>query len=743
MARLVFRYVSPVLCCGKLAWTALLVMLASHAGGPICAAQDNEDNAPRNVPPPVGQVIKVTLPIQNSVADRVIARTRRAVDRLNQLSADGGAKILIFEFTTGDSEFGRGSSFHKASELADFIAGSELDGIKTYAFLPGTVKGHAVLPIIACHEIVMHPESDVGEAGIDEKGPVAAHLRSTYRRIADQRKTVRAEIALGMLDGQLEVLKVRTPTSEEFVFRDDLDDLRKRVQVIDVDTLIPEGEMGLFAAQDARDLGFVKLLVEDLRTLAQSLDLPQEVIEPSPWLDGETLAVRINLHGEITEKSAYAIRRMIEKQITREKATFVCLDIDSPGGSVEECLALAVYLSKLNPARVRTVAYVADEAGGAAALIALACDHLVMHREAELGGMDVIAIEANRPQLEYYMAQIKAFTGEKHRSWSLPAALIDPELSVSRYRLRGKNRLEYFCEEELAAQNDPKEWQVENEITEPDKTLMRSGAEAKTLGLAHHLVHNFDQLRQLYGIEDDLTPIEPTWVDVLVDALARPEVAWALLVIGGMALIAELQTPGVGVGGFVATICFVVFFWSKYRFGTANEIEILLFVLGVGFLLLEIFVIPGFGICGLGGGALIIVSLVLASQRFVIPESSGQIRDLRESMMVVGGAGLGILVLATVLRRYLPHAPMFNRVMLHPPEGEEIDRIAQSESLVDYEHLLGQTGATTTQLTPGGKARFGDQLIDVMADGELIETETPIIVVEVQGNRVVVAAAGR
>ena len=64
-----------------------------------------------------------------------------------------------------------------------------------------------------------------------------------------------------------------------------------------------------------------------------------------------------------------------------------------------------------------------------------------------------------------------------------------------------------------------------------------------------------------------------------------------------------------------------------------------------------------------------------------------------------------------VLRKYIHRAPLLRRVVLAPPEGEELEDLGRRESLVDWEHLLGQHGVTTTQLTPSGKARFGDDLI--------------------------------
>ena len=117
-----------------------------------------------------------------------------------------------------------------------------------------------------------------------------------------------------------------------------------------------------------------------------------------------------------------------------------------------------------------------------------------------------------------------------------------------------------------------------------------------------------------------------------------------LLVIGFVGLYLEIHSPGVGVGAFVAVVCFVLFFWSRYLGGTAGWLEVLLFVVGVSCILLEIFVIPGFGIFGLGGGAMVLASIILASQTFVIPHDEYQFAQLRNSLLVIAGTGIGILV---------------------------------------------------------------------------------------------------
>jgi membrane-bound serine protease (ClpP class) len=80
-------------------------------------------------------------------------------------------------------------------------------------------------------------------------------------------------------------------------------------------------------------------------------------------------------------------------------------------------------------------------------------------------------------------------------------------------------------------------------------------------------------------------------------------------------------------------------------------------------------------------------------------------------------------------------------MLLEPPSAEEIENIDQREALVNYDHLLGQPGSTATRLAPSGKALIGDELVDVITAGEFIDRDSPIVVIEVLGNRVVVTSA--
>ncbi len=681
------------------------------------------------------------LPIADAVDKHVIQAAQKALDTLRTEQKGDQRPVLVFEFAATGDQSGRGSDFGRSLELAHFLASRELAGVKTVAYIPRSVKGHAVLAVMACEEIVMAPDAVIGEAGIDEPAEeeINPTKRAGYREIANERRTIPAEVALGMLDRQLEVLKVETEISPEFVLSTQLDALKQKHTIQSQSVLKRPGELGMFTGRQARELGFVKFLAADRSALAKALSLSPRSLEDDPSLGGQWHAVRIDLKGPITSSSAARVQRLMENQIVAG-ANFICLLIDSPGGSLIDSMNLVSYLTHLDPSQVRVVAYVPNEARADAALVATACDQLVMSPTATLGGDG--AAEFAGEDLELAREMLRDALAVRSRSWSLRAALVDPQLRVFTDTHRKDGVVDYFSEEELAAQPDPAAWEQGAEVTKAGSPFRVLGDRALELGLARHNVDDVVAFRQLYGLDHELELAEPGWAHYLIDALAAPAVAWLLLLIGGAALYAELQSPGIGVGGFVALVCFLLYFWSKHLDGTAGWLEVLLFVAGVCCILLELFVLPGTAIFGLGGGALVIVSLVLASQTFVVPHNDYEFSQLQNSLLGLIGVGVGIVAAAVLMHRYLPHTPFFSNVMLEPPTGQELEEIAHREALVEFDHLLGSHGHATTQLTPSGKARFGNQLVDVIADGEVIGRGAEVVVVEVQGNRVVVRSAG-
>lgn len=676
----------------------------------------------------VGHYIRIPSP----VTTETYARIRQVVTKmLHRAGQQGRRPVIVFEIHPGANQYGA------VSDLAKFISGPALSGATTVAYVPQSLHGHAVLLALACDEIMMHEEAQIGDAGRDEPR-IDSDVRSGYVLIAERKRTIAPDLALGLLDPAMEIWLVETNLGRDYVRKDRLPEVRQRVTVESEKVLIPAGEPGLFTAAEARDLGFVHYLARDLAGVARRLGLPSDALRADPSTYEEWRPFRVDVRGPITARLVQQVQRTIEQQTAPDgrDANFICVWLDSPGGSLADSLFLANYLAAMDPAQRRTVAYIPNEARGDALLVALGCDQIVMHPHAVLGGSGY-GPAMSREDIGDAVSAVRALAKEKMRSWSLAAATIDPDLPVHRYVRKPDGLVQYFCEEELAEQKDPQSWDRGEAVTAPGAALELSGEEALQFALVSDVVDTFDEFKAAYGLEADPMLAEATWADQLIDALASPAVATFLLILGGAALYAELQMPGIGLGGLISAICFVLYFWAKFLGGTAGWLEVLLFGMGAVLLLIELFALPGFGIFGLTGGLLMIGSLVLASQTFVLPRNTYELSELSQSLLLIGVAGMGILGLGFVVHRYLPRTPVMQDMVLDP--ASEGPRPLRAET--SYEHLVGTRGTAVTRLIPSGKARLHGQVLDVISEGEFIAEGAEVVVTQVRGTRIKVRAA--
>ena len=681
----------------------------------------------------VGQLFKIVLPITGRTAERIRQPLLKAIEKAQ---ADNAHPVLILEFDVpkGQSEYGRGSKLGNAYDLADFLSGGSLNAAATVAYVPQTIQGHAVLPVLACDVIVMAPEAELGPAGVDEPA-ITDSIRANYREIAGRRRKIPVEVALKLVDSSRELLEVETDGDTVYTTPEGMVELAKKRTIGSAKPLLPANQPGRFSGTEARRKAFISYLASNRIELARVMGLPPDMVNEDVTLDGVFHAVRVEVKGPIRADLVTKTVGLIQDAISRQNADFICLRIDSAGGSPEDSMNLARFLLDRDPSKVRTVAYIPKEARCDAALMALACDQVVMHPKAVLGGEGDYTFSPAEIQLVRETIRT-TITARRARSWSLPAAMFDPALAVSRYV--GKGEPAYFSQAELAEQPRPEEWTLAEQVTTPGRPFQALGREAVAYHLANFVVDDAAQFKELYGLEDDPSLLEPRWSDTLIDALASPGVAILLLMIGGVALYIELHAPGIGVAAFVALVCFALFFWSRFLGGTAGWLEVILFIAGVSCVALEIFVLPGFGIFGLGGGAMVLASLVLASQTFLLPRNSYQTAQFQNSLFVLAAATVGVIVAIATIGRWLPRAPILGQMVLEPPTEEEAAAISDSEALAHFEDMVGAVGTTTTPLLPGGKARLGDELFDVITDGEFVPRGAEIVVVAVHGNRVVV-----
>jgi membrane-bound serine protease (ClpP class) len=161
-------------------------------------------------------------------------------------------------------------------------------------------------------------------------------------------------------------------------------------------------------------------------------------------------------------------------------------------------------------------------------------------------------------------------------------------------------------------------------------------------------------------------------------------------------------------------------------------------------LILEIFLIPGFGVPGISGILLMIAALVMASQSFLMPTTASEWKTTGNSLLVVLGSGVSFIVLSIFLTRHDGEIPVLSRLTLAPSErtggATGVARLTATKGQgVGLEHLeVGKVGIAETPLRPAGKVEFDEEFFDVVSEGDFVAKGEEVRIVDIQGNRVVV-----
>jgi len=459
--------------------------------------------------------------------------------------------------------------------------------------------------------------------------------------------------------------------------------------------------------------------------------------------------VLIRFEGPITPM----LKTYFDRKLALAKAKgadLLVVEIESPGGFLDESETIARTLLAVDWAH--TVAYVPKQALSGAAIASLGCDEIVIAPGATFGdagpiflGEDALFRHAPEKIRSHLARVVRDLAEQTGRPPALAEAMVDMGLVVYKVENTETGKVAYMSDAEIQSADNPDVWKKGKPVFESreDKFLEVNGRRAVELGLAEGNASSREELRARYDLADDWIVLKPGSLDTAVYILNWPLVTGLLFVIGMVALYIEFSAPGIGLGGLTALLCFGLFFWSRFLGGTAEWLEVVLFAAGVIFLMVELFVLPGFGIAGVMGLSLLLISLVLAGQTFFLPTTGRELHTLMRTLLVVLGSGVAFTCAAFAISSYLGELPLLGRMTLRPPEprasvatqGGDAERVHHSGV------RLGDIGVSDSPLRPAGKARFGDQYVDVVTDGLLIEKGVSVQVVKVGGNRVVVREA--
>jgi membrane-bound serine protease (ClpP class) len=465
----------------------------------------------------------------------------------------------------------------------------------------------------------------------------------------------------------------------------------------------------------------------------------QEADEPSA-----PFVVVCPIEDMIDEGISVIVKRAVAEAVDAEALIFI---IDTPGGRVDSAIDIS---NTILSAQCPTIAYaVGMGAISAGALISFACDDIVLSPEANIGAATPVipSVEGMQPtsekEVSFVRAKFRALAETKGHSVALAEAMVDEDIALRGYTNEDGEYVVYRVDQ-LDEPGEDADAEQEGtplgEVISPAGSLLTLTAqEALKYGLIETTARSSQEVIDYYGYgEASVRTIEFTWAEALFRWLTSPTITGLLLLLGIGGLYFELQTPGFGITGIIGLCCLALFFGSHMVLGLADWLDVAFVLLGVALIVLEVFVLPGFGITGVAGFIMLFAGIYLALTRVPVPQYSWDYQRLADAGYSITVAMGGLLMVVFFTWRLLPHTPLYRKLVLTGRQDTTAGYVVQTE---EDESAVGLQGVALTMLRPAGRGRFNDKTYDIVSRAEYIEQGSPVVIVEVDGNRYVVERA--
>ena len=385
----------------------------------------------------------------------------------------------------------------------------------------------------------------------------------------------------------------------------------------------------------------------------------------------------------------------------KTKADYVIVEMDTYGGVMTDAKEIVdVIMDFKKPIWV----YINSDAASAGALISIACDSIYMSPGATIGAATVV--EGNGGQeapdkYQAYMRGIMRSTAEKNgRNPRIAEGMVDERIVIDSIKQEGR-------------------------------VITFTTSEALKFGYCEAQVESIEEILKRNNVKDyEISTFKLGTVEKIIAFALNPFISGLLIlvIIGGIYF--ELQTPGIGFALFAAVTALVLYLIPYYLNGLAEYWEIIALFIGVILIIAEIFVLPGFGVAGVLGITLTVVSLILImlNNDFFNFEFVPLGDIVVATIVAFGGLTGGMVVLFFGGSRIM-QSKAFQRMAL-----TETQESSKGFSVNTYsESMNGKTGTAYTVLRPSGKVMIGDQLFDAFTRGDYVEKGEPIVVIESEG----------
>lgn len=407
------------------------------------------------------------------------------------------------------------------------------------------------------------------------------------------------------------------------------------------------------------------------------------------------------ISGEIDLGLAPYVKRVVE-EAENNLADAIIFEINTFGGRVDAATQIK---DAIIDSKVKTIAFINKRAISAGALISLSCEKIVMVPGASIGATTVVDQSGGKQPEKYqsYMRSEMRSTAEKNkRRTDIAEGMVDERVVVEG-------------------------------LVDSTKLITLTSKEALQYGIADTVLTNFDDVLAYLNLDNaDVYQERTNWAEAVIRFLNNPIISSLLIMVALIGMFTEIKTPGWGLPGTAAVIALVLFFGSGYILELASVIEILIFIVGVILLVIEIFVIPGFGVFGIVGIIAIVSSIflgLLSDFEFV------NTNMLSTAIYQLAGSLVASLIIIYGLSKVLPKTQMWNRLIL---QTNIVEKSGYASALLEYSHLIDKEGEALTDLRPSGTAVFDNKRFDVVTQGDYIEHGNKVKVISVEGSKVVV-----
>lgn len=390
----------------------------------------------------------------------------------------------------------------------------------------------------------------------------------------------------------------------------------------------------------------------------------------------------------------------LEKALEME-ADYVILELDTYGGALNDADEIRTRILNFEKP---IYAFINKDAASAGALISIACDSIYMARGSSIGAATVVTQDGSAAPDKYqsYMRSIMRSTAEaKGRNPQIAEGMVDEDIDLDSIATEGK-------------------------------VITFSVSEAIKYDFCEAEVKSIDDIMKRSGVtEYETVEFELSSTDKIIALFLNPFVSGILIliIIGGIYF--ELQTPGVGFPIMASVVAAILYFTPYYLNGLAENWEIIAFFAGVGLIAAEIFIIPGFGVAGIGGLILTLGSLILVMLNNDSFDFSFVPMDnifIAVSTTLLGLLGAIIVMFIGGVR--LANSKAFTKIALSDVQDRNQ---GFTSSFYRDRSMIGKKGTAYTILRPSGRVQIDGEIFDAFTRGNYIEEGTQVEVVSDEG----------